>query len=175
MKTEASWWPPDAQDHELIVFFVLVSTLGITSTLIGFIALGFKYNANDIMSKTGHSFCGCNAITVYFGLIYVAVAAGAIYVSYSNCSLGLGHTLLYFHIHKGGANLDFLEQHAIKYLGDAGLRCTGDAMKSYRACAMMLGIAVSTGVGALVALFNAILEALRIRQWNRVLKRCKKY
>lgn len=80
MNTKPWWWPPDAQDHELIVFFVLVSILGLTSTLIGFGALKFKYNANDIMSKTGHTCCGCNAITVYVGLIYVAVAVGAIYV-----------------------------------------------------------------------------------------------
>lgn len=97
------------------------------------------------------------------------------YVSHSNCCLGSGHTMPYFHTHKGGANLDFLPQHAVKYLGDAGLRCTGDAMKSNRACAMMLGIVVSNGIGAFVALFCAILEALRIRQWNRVLKQCKKY
>lgn len=53
----------------------------------------------------------------------------------SECSLASSYIMPYFHIHQGGANLDFLPQHAIKYLGDAGLHCTGDAMKSNRACA----------------------------------------
>ncbi|KAI7774578.1 hypothetical protein LA080_008217 [Diaporthe eres] len=143
--TEVSWWPPGAQDHEIIVSFVLVSILGVTSTVIGLIALCFKYDANDKMSKTGHKCYGWNFFwCVWLSLIYAGISAGALY-----------------HVHN--------------YLGDAGMRCTGDAMKSHWACARLLEIVVSTGIGAGMAAVCAIIEAFRIKQWDRVLEQCERY
>lgn len=80
--TKVSWWPPGADDHELIVFLALVSILGGFTTVFGLIPLCFKYDANDFMSKTGHKFYGCNFIPVWLSLIYVAVSAGATFVSH---------------------------------------------------------------------------------------------
>ena len=58
----------------------LVSFLGVTSTGFGLIALCFKYDSTDKMSKTGHKIYGAHYLTVWIGVVYVGVSVGAIYV-----------------------------------------------------------------------------------------------
>lgn len=48
-------------------------------------------------------------------------------------------------------------------------------MKSYWACARLLEIVVLTGIGAGMASVCAIIEAFRIKQWDRVLEQCETY
>lgn len=49
----------------------------------GLIALCFKYDANDKMSKTGHKCYGWNFFwCVWLSLIYAGISAGALYVSH---------------------------------------------------------------------------------------------
>lgn len=40
---------------------------------------------------------------------------------------------------------------------------------------MLLVIVVSTGIGAGMAFICAIIEAFRIRQWDRILEQCQTY
>lgn len=48
-------------------------------------------------------------------------------------------------------------------------------MKSYHGCAVLMGIVVSNGIGAGMALVCACCEGARIRQWGRILERCQTY
>lgn len=55
-------------------------------------------------------------------------------------------------------------------MGDPGMNCTGDSMKSYQFCTMVKAIAALTFIGAAVTLVSAVAEWRRIRQWEHVLK-----
>lgn len=61
----------------------------------------------------------------------------------------------------------------IKNMGDSGLRCTGDSMKTYQFCSMLMAIVVLTIIGAFVTLVSAGFECARIRQWGRVVENCQ--
>lgn len=172
-KNHALGWPPGSTDpgNGTLVFLVFLTGLGLVSTLLALGVVCVKYEASDAMSKNGHSYCGFNMMIVYLGLIYVIISCGAIYVSRDVPSFqrtpspSTSFTKMKL--------IGILLQYTQKSMGDAGLRCTGDSLKSYQFCSMLLAIVVLTGIGAGVAVVSAGIEWRRIRQWGKVLERCQ--
>ncbi|KAH8758885.1 hypothetical protein F5883DRAFT_146023 [Diaporthe sp. PMI_573] len=55
--------------------------------------------------------------------------------------------------------------HAVINLGEGGTQCFAN-MGTYQGCAILMGAAVLTGLGALMALICFILELCRIKKWK---------
>jgi len=154
-------YPPGGTgDHGTLPFMIVAGILGIVSVVFGLFSQCDCFNK---IAEKGHKRRFFRYTSLCLDFIYAAIAGGAMAVSKRHLvvwdSTHFPYSLVTAILTSG------MVQHAVINLGEGGTQCFAN-MGTYQGCAILMGAAVLTGLGALMALICFILELCRIKKWK---------
>lgn len=158
-------YPPDSTgDHGTLGFMLAAGGLGFASVSVGMTSVS---NCCNKSAEKGPKRRVLRYIPMYFDLIFIGLAIGAIIVSRQTLASRLPLPSLLPLIMARLTSLSL--QSAKNNLGDEGTHCL-ENMGTYQGCVILMVTIVMTALGASTALVCSILECLRIRQWKKTLR-----